>query len=306
MKNATLIPAVKHLDLIYDVGMHRGEDAEFYLRKGFRCVAFEADPENISFCKKRLAPFIANGQLQIIEGAIIDPGALIAGQKTVKFYKHDTYSVLGTIFGDVAEQYQNPKASSNVLEVAIVNFTDAISQHGIPHYMKIDIEGCDWVCLNVLRMFKERPNYLSVEVDRTSFAKNQSVIKVLIDLGYKHFFVVEQSEGVPSQVAPFPAREGKYLDQRCEKDSSGLFGEDLTDSWKSPEETLRMCRSIQMAHKIANLLVWNNGIMTKWRFKGAKRLLAWTSALIRFFAKAPVYAWYDIHAKYDNEPKFRQ
>ena len=31
-------------DLIYDVGMHRAEDTEFYLAKGFRVIAVEASP----------------------------------------------------------------------------------------------------------------------------------------------------------------------------------------------------------------------------------------------------------------------
>lgn len=35
-------------DLIFDIGMHRGEDSEFYLRKGFRVVAVEAID---SFCR---------------------------------------------------------------------------------------------------------------------------------------------------------------------------------------------------------------------------------------------------------------
>jgi hypothetical protein len=34
----------KHADLICDVGFHRGEDTAFYLKKGFRVVAFEAHP----------------------------------------------------------------------------------------------------------------------------------------------------------------------------------------------------------------------------------------------------------------------
>ena len=34
----------KQDDLIFDVGLHRGEDTEFYLKKGFRVVAFEANP----------------------------------------------------------------------------------------------------------------------------------------------------------------------------------------------------------------------------------------------------------------------
>ena len=35
-------------DLIMDVGMHRGEDAEFYLKKGFRVVGVEANPELVA------------------------------------------------------------------------------------------------------------------------------------------------------------------------------------------------------------------------------------------------------------------
>jgi hypothetical protein len=30
-------------ELIYDIGMHEGEDSKFYLLKGFRVVAVEAD-----------------------------------------------------------------------------------------------------------------------------------------------------------------------------------------------------------------------------------------------------------------------
>lgn len=32
-------------DLIYDVGFNRGEDTAYYLRKGYRVVAFEANPD---------------------------------------------------------------------------------------------------------------------------------------------------------------------------------------------------------------------------------------------------------------------
>ena len=34
----------KHPDLIYDIGQHTGEDTAFYLGKGFRVVAVEANP----------------------------------------------------------------------------------------------------------------------------------------------------------------------------------------------------------------------------------------------------------------------
>lgn len=45
----------KHADLVYDVGMNRGEDTEFYLKKGYRVVGFEADPLLVDQCRKRFA-----------------------------------------------------------------------------------------------------------------------------------------------------------------------------------------------------------------------------------------------------------
>src|SRR6516165_6058266 len=94
----------KHYDLIYDVGLHKGEDAEFYLHKGFRVVAFEADPDLIASCKERLKEFIDNGQLTIIEGAIVGFDVITSGPKKVRFYKNCENSVWGTVCSDWAER----------------------------------------------------------------------------------------------------------------------------------------------------------------------------------------------------------
>ena len=55
--------------LIYDVGLHKGEDTDYYLKKGFQVVAIEANPELISECKERFKSRVARGDLRIIEGA---------------------------------------------------------------------------------------------------------------------------------------------------------------------------------------------------------------------------------------------
>jgi hypothetical protein len=62
-------------DLIFDIGLHRGEDTDFYLRKGFRVVAIEANPDLVSACQTRLGTALQSGRLHIIEGAIADPSA---------------------------------------------------------------------------------------------------------------------------------------------------------------------------------------------------------------------------------------
>jgi hypothetical protein len=37
--------SIPFCDLIYDVGMHNGDDSAFNLRQGFKVVAVEADPQ---------------------------------------------------------------------------------------------------------------------------------------------------------------------------------------------------------------------------------------------------------------------
>src|SRR3990172_7762654 len=141
------IDAPKFEDLVYDVGMHRGEDTEFYLKKGFRVVAFEADPDLARYCRERFKEYIANRQLTIIEGAIIDlDAAENKDRKKITFYKNDGMSVLGTVNANWAERNEFLRSPSNaMIDVEVIDFTSAVEKHGIPHYMKIDIEGSDMI-----------------------------------------------------------------------------------------------------------------------------------------------------------------
>ena len=59
-------------DLIVDVGMHRGADTEFYLRKGFRVVGIEAIPWVAAEVAERLAPDIEDGRLRVLNVAVSD------------------------------------------------------------------------------------------------------------------------------------------------------------------------------------------------------------------------------------------
>ncbi len=294
VKKETPIYTPKHHDLIYDVGLHKGEDAEFYLRKGFRVVAFEADPDLMDSCRERLKEFLDHGQLTIVEGAIVGIDVIGSGQKKVRFYKNHDKSVWGTVCADWAERNARLGASSSAIEVNAINFADVIREHGVPYYVKIDIEGCDTACISALSGFQERPTYISIESDKTSFANIEREIDLLVKLGYASFQAVEQS-GIPlSQSPPYPAREGKYVAQRFEEGSSGLFGSELEGKWKSRHEILRQYRSICLVY----FLLGDDGIMRKWRFRGTGRLQSLTARFLGLFMHAPMHGWYDIHARY--------
>jgi 16S rRNA A1518/A1519 N6-dimethyltransferase RsmA/KsgA/DIM1 with predicted DNA glycosylase/AP lyase activity len=69
-------------DLVFDIGLHKGEDTDYYLKKGFRVVAVEANSELVRECRSRFAQEIANERLYIIEGAVAE------GRGKVLFYKN--------------------------------------------------------------------------------------------------------------------------------------------------------------------------------------------------------------------------
>src|ERR1700747_1615621 len=84
---------LKRRFLVYDVGMSRGEDTEFYLKKGYRVVGFEADPLLVDHCRRRFAAALAGGQLNIVAGVICaDPSA----SGSVAFYR-STNDEWGTV-----------------------------------------------------------------------------------------------------------------------------------------------------------------------------------------------------------------
>ena len=63
-------------NLIYDVGLHKGEDTDFYLKKGYNAVAFGADPDLIAHCRRRFQAEILQGRLRVVEGAIAGEGGM--------------------------------------------------------------------------------------------------------------------------------------------------------------------------------------------------------------------------------------
>ena len=289
-----LINTPKHNDLIYDVGMHKGEDTEFYLSKGFRVIAFEADPDLVSLCRDRFKRFIDQGQLKIVEGAIVDMNTIEAGQQRVRFYKNDEESVWGTVRVDWAERNSRLGTKSRVIEVDVINYVEVMQKNGLPHYLKIDIEGVDIFCVKALARFQERPDYVSIESDKTSYANIKHEIDTLNNLGYDSFQAIEQSGIHLSQSPPDPPREGHYVCQRFQFGSSGLFGAELNDEWKSNKEILRQYRAILLGY----YLLGDDGILNQWNFRWSSQLRSLASGFCSFLTKASVPGWYDTHARH--------
>jgi FkbM family methyltransferase len=286
-----LFDTSKHSDLVYDVGMHKGEDSWFYLQKGFRVIGFEADPVLAQYCRDRFQPFIAAKRLIVVEGAITDQSSDEAGSGKVRFYRNNDVSVWGTAVTGWAERNVELGASSELIEVDRIDIGSVIRQHGIPHYMKIDIEGLDIACVASLKRFRERPDYLSIESDKTSMENIRRELDLLEALGYDAFQAVEQSRIPQLQTPSFPSKEGRYVAHRFEHGCSGLFGAELPGEWKSKREIVRQYRLIQLGY----YLVGDRGILNSLRVLRALavRFLGW-------FTKSAVPGWFDTHARHSS------
>ena len=268
----------KQNDFIFDVGMHRGEDADFYLRKGFRVIGFEAEPGLAAHCRARFANEIGAGRLAVIEGAIVENHHV---GETVRFYKNKDDDVWGTVHQDWAKRNELFGAPSDAIEVQAVDFAGCLKQYGVPHYLKVDIEGSDAFCLQALLDFDQRPDYISIESEKISFAKLKGEFLLLEKLGYTSFRAIQQ-QTIPGMRTKIHDSEYQF-----ENGASGPFGEDLPGKWKSRNQILAQYRLIFLLYR----LYGDYGRLNPYRLGRESR-----KALERISGK-PMPGWYDTHAK---------
>jgi FkbM family methyltransferase len=274
--------------LIFDIGMHKGEDSEYYLKKGFDVVAFEAHPDLVSQTKKSYAQFIRDKRLRIIEGAIVpDPGV-----EFIVFYQYADRTKWGTIESDVVRSSAKRAKGVSEIRVPVIDFASVIRKVGMPYYMKIDIEGADIHCLEVLKSFDTRPAYLSIEAIEQDIGNQTKQIELLCELGYDRFKAVQQAR-MHRRVLPALSSEGRNVEHEFAKGSSGPFGSDLGGEWRSGDEILSDYERIfRRNRRVTQSIFWKTALIRK----PARRA-------IEFFAHTTIPGWYDTHALHSaHEP----
>jgi FkbM family methyltransferase len=181
---SVLLNTAKDPNLIYDVGLHHGQDTDFYLKKGYRVVAFEANPGNAAFCRERFAAEIADGRLTIVEGAITEDFSNNGSNGEVKFYRNENHSLWGSTSEDWAYRNTIFGTTHETITVAAVDFAACLEKYGIPHYLKADIVGSETICLRALLKFAGKPDYISIRSEKLIFKKLEYEFDLLEQLGY--------------------------------------------------------------------------------------------------------------------------
>lgn len=210
--------------LIFDIGLHTGRDANFYLRKGFRVVGLEAREDLSKLALEANADFA--DRFTVVQRALHE-----VDDEVVPFFVNDDKDDWGSLEQGAAEK---GTGTSRRIEVRTITLSRLFEEHGVPYYIKCDIEGGDRIFAESLQRLGLLPKYVSIELTRLEDVAHLYVA------GYRRFQVVNQFLNTFT-VPPSPAREGAYVDATFGGESSGLFGKELPeDQWVSFSRVSRL------------------------------------------------------------------
>jgi FkbM family methyltransferase len=168
-------------DLIYDVGMYDGTDTDYYLRCGYRVVGVEADPALCAQARRRFAAQIEAGRLTIVPRAVVAhaaPGASIA------FWVNREHGEWSSVVETYAARQDH---RCERIEVPAVTPAELLAAHGVPLYLKVDIEGADRACAEAIDP-SDPPRFVSFEFS------DDGLLDLLLAKGYMRFKCIRQND----------------------------------------------------------------------------------------------------------------
>jgi FkbM family methyltransferase len=232
-------------DLIFDIGCNDGDDTSFYLRKGFRVVAVDADQKLCEKVSERFRREIESRQLSVVCGLFTPEQG-----DSAPFFLVEAASGRNT-----ADPYFKARVEAAGLKaietlVPAVRMAELFRRYGVPYYIKIDIEGMDIVPLKELNSLSgERPAYVSIEMAQHDLALGLEQLVTLIKSGYTKFLFF--NEGMRRHVrAPNPPQEGKFAQFYPEQNTTGLFGRELSGRWLNIYEATTRLSEICRLHAL--------------------------------------------------------
>ncbi len=231
------------MDTIYDVGMNNGEDSAYYLHCGFRVIAIEANPLLVETATRRFISEVMAGRLTIVNCAV----AKVTGETDFWISEKTEW---GSIVPSLAARDYRKICK---IRVPAMRFEQLLDSYGTPRYLKIDIEGMDYLCIDALKG-RRLPQYISAEseclgIDEVcNIAETPSILEKLVSVGYTKFKLVSQHDLTPlsreavdrSVDAEYRALVKREIEKECGWEflpgSSGPFGSSIPGPWMHPEE----------------------------------------------------------------------
>ena len=245
--------------LVYDIGMYDGADTEYYLESGYSVVAVEANPHLVELANEKFSEFIRSSRLQLVNAAISEDGnpveLTIAGDD------------LGSSSVHAATAARRSKPLGKI-PVQGATLRDLFRSHGLPHYLKVDIEGADGLCVRALSR-DTRPAFLSFEIGEDF----EELLDHAAAVGYSKFKIINQTNflelsndhGLVERLSRKLIRLVGYAEPNCVRRSGRFF--DIGHSsgpvpwesdgrWSSRSDVTRKwrCAKAQQGRNVRN--VW--------------------------------------------------
>jgi FkbM family methyltransferase len=267
-------------DWIFDLGMNNGDDTAFYLNQGYNVLAVEADPTLVAAGCSRFAKELESGKLRILNVGLAEQDG------SGEFWICETKPQFNSFLKESASR---DSLDHHSITVKTLRPATLFREYGVPHYLKIDIEGYEELCLSDLAGF-EVPPYLSVECHHFGGQGEQGLLLIekLNRLGYRRFKLINQftfcaMSGPRYRFAadsigrrfltepPFDRVAGadwlakrlvirEILQCRFRWDfpvgSSGVWGEDTTGKWITFDEARRLYARYQRIYKKDSVAFW--------------------------------------------------
>ena len=228
-------------DLIFDIGMHKGEDLIHYLSRGYRVVALEANPQLVAIAKQKFKREIETERLTILNFGIAE------NEGTLPFYRNDHLLEWSSFDRSIGTRDNTP---FTVIDVPCKTILSVINDFGTPFYLKIDIEGYDQFCIASLDATKPLPTYISCE------ASSIDCLNELVKKGYTQFKFLNQARNFKpfnlseeqNKIFVFIQMKWNRLKMRLQKyfpfqynyGTSGPFAEETLGKWVSAESIRAM------------------------------------------------------------------
>jgi len=208
---------VENQKIIYDIGANNGDDTAFYLAKGFKTIAVEANPKLCVDIEDKFSAAIGSGEL------VVENVGVAENSSTLPFYVNS--------FDSWSSFHKASKAANtnnyDVVSVETQPLSEIVEKHGTPHYIKLDIEGFELKAVSTLNSLEEQAPFLSFEINEDW----KEILQTMKKLGYKKFQIVRQGPDMLPP-CPRPAREGKDVEINFNNHMSGPFGQDLPpENW---------------------------------------------------------------------------
>ena len=214
------------MKVIWDLGSNNGSDIDYYLRIADRVVAIEAIPGLCSQIQSKFRDAISQGRLFLYNKVLA-----LDGQSSCIFYIHKHRVEESTTLRPGI----NYLADFDIVTLPTIELSQILDEHGLPWYVKIDLEGLDFAIVNLMFNMGIIPEFLSAEVQDLRVAS-----LIAANPCYKSFNLVNGRTLPLDYGKAFISTPSGKTPFKFNPDMSGPMGLDISSPWLCPASILRL------------------------------------------------------------------